>query len=297
MKYLLFFYLVSTREEPPRRLKSAPVTRSLSSAVVLTIPEPRFVAAIIPVTTVNPTPPPPSPSRPKTRAVSAKPRLNTTVSNENTEARREIKSAQVFRPKGAETKLSDKEIQEIFKRVYGEKIEQQQQPAQPIQIIYTQPQSSPVPIYVYQKSNTWCPDEVPPTPPARKSVEVSAIPLNPHYLHRPGVIAVRNVEKKSVFRENLPSKKTTKHHRRHQSAGKSNQPLLALTPIPNKTRISLESGGVKLAYDPKLSLDDKSPNLTKYFIDGRLYLIKDQRYNILDNIDPSSLEKYNQTLT
>ncbi len=293
---------MSTREEPPRRLKSAPVARSISSNAVLTVPEPRFVTAIVPVTIVNPTPPP---SRPKTRAVSAKSRLNTTVPNENTQARREIKSAHVSHRKDGETKLSEEEIQEIFKRIYGDKIKQsrsiqEQQQQQPVQIIYTQPQSSPAPVYVYQKTASWCPDEVPPTPPpppppVRKSVEVSAISLNPHYLHRPGVIAVRNVEKKPVVRESSASRK--RHHRRHQSLGKNNQPLLALTPLPNKTRISLEIGGVRLTYDPKLTFDDKSSNLTKYFIDGRLYLIKDQRYNILENIDPSSLEKYNQALT
>jgi hypothetical protein len=265
------------------------------------------VTAIVPVSIMNPSP---APSRPMTRAVSAKPRLNTTVPNENTQVYRDIKSAHASRRNNGETKLSEPEIQEIFRRVYGDKIkptspvQQQQQQQQPVQIIYTQTQtqtqSSPPPVYVYRKSASWCPDDVPPTPPPahapfRKSVEISAIPLNPHYLHRPGVIAVRNVEKKPVVRESSASKR--KHHRRHQSLGKTNQPLLALTPVQNKTRIAVEIGGVRLAYDPKLSLDDKSPNLTKYFIDGRLYLIKDQRYNVLDNIDPSSLEKYNQTLT
>ena len=293
---------MSTREEPPRRLKSAPVTRSVPSSSVLTIPEPRFVTAIAPVAIINPSPPP---SRPKTRAVSAKPRLNTTVPNENAQVHRDIKSAHASRQQDGETKLSKPEIQQIFARVYGDKIEHTspvQQQQQPVQIIYTQPQtqSSPPPVYVYHKSSTWCPDDVPPTPPlaptpVRKSIEVSAIPLNPHYLHRPGVIAVRNVEKKSVVRESSASRK--KQHRRHQSLGKTNQPLLAITPLPNKTRIAVEIGGVRLAYDPKLTLDDKSPNLSKYFIDGRLYLIKDQRYNVVDNIDPSSLEKYNQTLT
>ncbi len=293
---------MSIREEAPRRLKSAPVVRSHPPTAVLTIPEPRFITTVIPVTMVNL--PPPS-SRPKTRASSAKVRLNTTVPNENSQQQqqqhREIKSAQISRRKGGETKLSEEEIQEIFKRVYGENIEQPQQ-VQPIQIIYTQPQSSPAPpppVYVYQKSTSWCSEEVSSTHPVRKSVEVSAIPLNPHYLHRPGVIAVNNIEKKCVVRENSASRKTTKHHRRHHSHyhGKRNEPLLALTPMAQKSKLSLEIGGVKLAYDPKLNLEDKSPNLTKYFIDGRLYLIKEQRYNVLDNIDPSILEKYNQKVT
>jgi len=297
------FHLVSIREEAPRRLKSAPVVRSLPSTAVLTIPEPRFITTVIPVTTVNLAPPSPS-SRPKTRVSSAKAHLNTTVPNENKQQQqqqqREIKSAHVSRRKGRDTKLSDEEIQEIFKRVYGENIEQPQQ-VQPVQIIYTQPQSSPAPpppVYIYQKSASWRAEEVPSTTPVRKSVEVSAIPLNPHYLHRPGVIAVNNIEKKSVVRENSALRKTTKHHRRYSHHHrKRNEPLLALTPMPQKSKLSLEIAGVKLAYDPKLTLEDKSPNLTKYFIDGRLYLIKEQRYNVLDNIDPSILEKYNQKVT
>ncbi len=300
-QYLLLFHLVPIREEASRRLKSAPLIRSLPQTAILTIPEPYLVTTVIPVTTTNPAPPPSMSSRPKTRTSSAKARLNTTIPSDNKQQRREIRSAQVSRRKDGETKLSDKEIQEIFKRVYGDKIEQPQQ-EQPIQIIYTQPQPSPVPpppqpVYVYQKSATWCPDEVSSPPPALKSVEISAIPLNPHYLHRPGVIAVKNIEKRSVVWENSTLKKTAKHHRRHHSQGKRHEPLLALTPIPPKSRLTVEIGGVKLARDPKLTLDDKSPNLTKYFIDGRLYLIKDQRYNVLDNIDPSLLEKYNQSLT
>jgi hypothetical protein len=288
---------VSIREEPPRRLKSAPVVRSLPQTTILTIPEPRFITTVVPIIITNPAPPPPPSSQTKTRASSAKARLNTTFPNENNQQHREIKSAQVSRRKTEDTKLSEEEIQQIFKRVYGDQTEQPQQ-VQPIQIIYAQPPPSPAPpppVYIYKKSATWCADEVPSTPPARKSIEVSAIPLNPHYLHRPSVIAVKNVEKKSILIESSASKKPTKYHRRHY--GRRNEPLLALTPIPQKSKISLEIGGVKLAHDPKLNLDDKSPNLTKYFIEGRLYLIKDQRYNVLDNIDPSSLEKYNQNLT
>ncbi len=295
-KVPIIFYLVSIREEPPRRLKSAPIARSLPPTTVLTIPEPRFVNIVVPVTITNPV----SPTRPKTRASSAKARLNTTTPHENKQ-HREIQSAHVSRRKGGDTKLSEEEIDQIFKRVYGDKIEQPPQ-VQPVQIIYTQPPSSPTtppPVYVYQKSATWCADEVSPTPPpVRKTVEVSAVPLNPHYLHRPGVIAVRNVEKRSVVRAHSASQKTTKHPRRyHHGHGRRNEPLRALTPMLHKSRLSLEIGGVKLAYDPKLTLDDKSPNLTKYFIDGRLYLIKEQRYNVIDHVDPSFLEKYNQNLT
>jgi len=293
---------VSIREEPPRRLKSAPSVRSLPPTAILTIPEPRFITTIIPVITTNPAPTQP-PSRPKPRASSAKARLNTTVPNESKQQyHREIKSAQVSRRNGRETKLSDEEIQQIFKRIYGENFEQPQQEQQPVEIIYTKsrtsPPAPPPPIYVYQKSASWCADEVSSTSPVRKSVEISAIPLNPHYLHRPGVIAIRNIEKRSVIRENSASKNSNKHYRQyHHSHGKRNEPLLALTPIPQKSKISLEIGGVKLTYDPKITLEDKSPNVTKYFIDGRLYLIKGQHYNILNNIDPSLLEKYNQNLT
>ena len=287
---------MSIREEPPRRLKSAPIVRSLPPpAPVLYIPEPRFITTVIPV----PAPPPPS-QRPKTRASSAKARLNTTVPNANRQEPqyRLIKSAQVSRPK-SDKKLTEEEIEQIFKRVYGENIEQPQE-VQPIQIIYVQPQSSPTPpapVYMYQKSASWCADEVSSTPVTR-SIEVKAVPLNPYYIHRPGVISIRNTEKKSVVRENSALRKPSKHHRRcYHSHGRRNEPLLALKSIPQKSRLSLEIDGVQLIHDPKLTLEDKSINLTKYFIDGKLYLIKDKRYNVLDNIDPSLLEKYNQNLT
>jgi hypothetical protein len=286
---------VPIREEPPRRLKSAPIVRSLPSTAILHIPEPRFITTIIPV----PIPSPPQP--PKTRASSAKARLNTTVPNDNKyhqQQHRVIKSAQVSRQK-SEKKLSDEEIQQIFKRVYGDQIEQPQ-PIQPIQIIHVHPQPSPAPpepVYIYQKSASWCGDEIS-SPPVRKSVEVKAIPLNPYYIHRPGVISIRNIEKQSVVRESSASRKSAKHHRRYyHSHGRRNEPLLALKSTPQKSRLSLEIDGVQLAYDSKLTLEDKSTNLTKYFIDGKLYLIKDQRYNVLDNIDPSLLQRYNQNLT
>ena len=294
---------MSSKEEVPRRLKSAPVIRSVPSTTVLTIPEPRFFNAIIPVPTaaiIIPAPPSsPPPIRPKSRAVSAKARLNSTLPNETKPTtRRDIRSAHVSRRSGAQSKLSDEEIQQIFKRIYGENHQKPPSPqVQPIQIIYTEPQTKPPPVYVYQKSATWCPEDVRAAAPVRKSLEVSAVPLNPHYLHRPGVIAVRNVEKPSVVRETSTSKRSNRHHRRHQSLGKRNEPLLAFTPMPHKSRLSLEIDGVKLNYDPKLSLQDKSAAMTKYFIDGRLYLIKDQRYNYVDNVDPALLDKYNQRLT
>lgn len=288
------------QEEPIRRLKSAPIIRSLPATTILTIPEPHFIPVTIPV----PARPPSTTTtttRPKTRASSAKARLNTTVPVQNTETRRNTKSAQA----ASNGKISNKDIQEIFERVYGKEIPQKPQAQQqPVQFIYTQaqqsPQPLPAPVYVYQRSATWCPEESKPKPPVRPTVEVSAIPLNPHYLHRPGVIAVNNIEKKSVVQESSSAKKTTKRHhhhhrRRYHSQGKRNEPLLAMTPIQTKSRLSLEIAGAKLAYDPKLTLDDKSSNLTKYFIDGRLYLIKDQRYNVIDNIDSSVIQNYNQT--
>ncbi|CAF2686928.1 unnamed protein product [Rotaria sp. Silwood2] len=289
---------MSIHEEPPRRLKSAPVTHSLPSTAILTIPEPRFINSFIPVTTINPIP---SPTRAKTRASSAKARLNTTIPNEinQQQQRREIKSAYASRQK-VNTKLSDEEIQQIFKRVYGDDIKQTQaQQEEPVQIIYTQPQPLSVsssPVYIYQKSASWCADE-PSSMPVRKSVEINPIVLNPHHIHRPAIIAVKNTEKNAVLKEYSPAKKSTKYQRRlHHSQGRRNEPLLAVTPVSHKSKLSLEIDGVKLIYDPKITFEDKSTNITKYFIDGRLYLVKDKRYNVIDNIDPSTLEKYNQSL-
>lgn len=292
---------MSFKEEPLRRLKSAPVVRTMPSTAVLTIPEPRFLTTIIPVPT--PTvivPVHPSPSiRPKTRAVSAKARLNSSLPNEiKPTAYRDVRSAHVSRRTRPQSKLSNEDIQQIFKRIYGESHDKPPSPqVPPVRIIYTEPQAEPAPVYVYQKSASWCADDIPTAPSVRKSLEVHAVPLNPHYLHRPGVIAVRNVEKKAVVKETYGSKKASRHQRRHQSLGKRNEPLLAFNPHSQKSRLSLEIDGVQLTYDPKLSLQDKSANVTKYFVDGRLYLIKGQRYNVLDHVDPSSLEKYNQTLS
>ncbi|CAF1165571.1 unnamed protein product [Rotaria sordida] len=294
---------ISMHKQSPRRLKSAPVTRSLPSTTILTIPEPRFITSSIPVTTTNSIP---SPIRTKTRSSSAKVRLNTTIPNEynqkqqQQQQRREIKSAHISRQK-VDRKLSDEEVQQIFKRVYGNNIEQTQtQEEQPVQIIYTQTQSQPPsssPVYIYQKSASWCADEVS-SIPIRKSIEINPIVLNPHHIHRPALIAVKNIDKKSIARECSITKKLTQYQRRyHPGHGKRNEPLLAFTPVSHKSKLSLEIDGVKLIYDPKITFQDKSPNITKYFIDGRLYLIKDKYYNVLDNIDLSTLEKYNQNLT
>lgn len=290
---------MSSKEEPLRRLKSAPVVRSMPTTTVLTIPEPRFLTTMIPVPTpVVLVPVPPSPSiRPKTRAASAKARLNSTLPNEaKPPAYRDSRSAHVSRRTRPQSKLSEEEIQQIFKRIYGDVHNKPPSPqVQPVRVVYTEPQ--PAPVYVYQKSASWCAEDIPAVPSVRKSLEVKAVPLNPHYLHRPGVIAVQNVEKKSVVREPYTSKKAARHQRRHQSLGKRNEPLLALNSHPQKSRLSLEIDGVQLAHDPRLTLQDASANVTKYFIDGRLYLIKGQRYNVVDHVDPTSLEKYNQTLT
>ncbi|CAF5204614.1 unnamed protein product, partial [Rotaria magnacalcarata] len=217
---------------------------------------------------------------------------------------REIKSAQASNSK-ANTNLSNEELNQILKRVYGDQTEKASvQQEQPIQIIYTQAKPSSVstsPVYVYQKSASWCGggDEASVTS-VRKSVDVNAVLLNPHHVHRPALIAVKNDEKQSVVRANSALIKPPKHHhyrrRYHHSHGRPNEPLIAVTSIPQKPKLSLEIDGVILKYDPKLNLEDKSANLSKYFIDGRLYLIKDQRYNVLDNIDSAKLEKYNQTL-
>jgi len=274
---------VPTREEIPRRLRSAPLVRSLPPTSILTIPEPRFITSVISGTTnqISQTS-----TKPKSRASSANARLNTTypVNNEQInddfkQQRREIQSAQGIQQKD-ETNLSDEDYQKISMQVYNDIMQQQA--------------TSPIP----------------PTPPPSKAlnrkslrttIEVNPVPLNPYYIHRPGVISVKNNEKRPVFRESSASKKANKHYRhryrQQHHRGKRNEPLLALTPISQSSKSPFEMDGIKLIYDPTLTIDDPSLNLTKYLIEGRLYLIKDQRYNVLENIDPTFIEKYNQTLT
>ncbi len=280
--------------------------RSLPPTSILTIPEPRFITPIIPVTTNQISQTPSTTTRPKTRASSAKARLNTTfpVSNEQIDddfkqQYREIKSAQGIRQKD-ETKLPDEDYQKIVNQVYNDIIQQQEPP--PVPPTPPPPPPPPLPGYVYQKSATWCPTERPSTPLDRKplctTIGVNPVLLNPHYVHRPGIISVKNSDKKPIVRESIASRKTNKHHRRpHHRHEKRNEPLCALTPISQPTKIPFEMDGIKLTYDPTLTLDDPSLNLTKYLIEGRLYLIKDQRYNVIENIDPTFIEKYNQNLT
>lgn len=284
------FFLAPTHEEIPRRLKSAPLVRPLPPTSILTIPEPRFVTPIIPVPTNQISQA--TPTRPKTRASSARARLNTTfpISNDQInddfqqqQQRRDIRSAQVTR----------QDNQQFTTQAYNGTIQQQE----PSSLLPTPP-----PGYVYQKSATWSPTEIPATPverrPLRSTIDINSVALNPHYVHRPGVISVKNTDKKPVVRENSASRKLNKHHRHshnhHHRREKQNEPLLALTPIGQSMKIPCELDGIKLTYDPTLTIDDPSLNLTKYFVEGRLYLIKDQRYNVLENIDPTLLEKYNQ---
>ena len=157
-------------------------------------------------------------------------------------------------------------------------------------MIYTQPAetlSQPPPVYVYKKSSSWTPVTIS-TSNQATGIDVTAIPLNPHYIHRPGVIAIRNQEKRSLVRA---SSAPRRQHRKRA------EPLRAFAPVATKNRITLEIDGMKLTYDPKLTLEDRSSNLTKYFIDGRLYLIKNQRYNIVEHVDQASIDKYNRHLT
>jgi hypothetical protein len=277
--------------------------RSLPPTSILTIPEPRFVTPIIPVPT-NQIPQSLSTTKPRTRAASAKARLNTTfpISNDQIDddikqQRREIKSAQRLRQKD-EIKVSNEDNQKAFTQVYSDVIQQQESSSIP---------PTPPPAYVYQKSASWCGDDSSSSvstlvdrKPLRTPIEINPIPLNPYYIHRPGVVSVKNSDKKPVVRESSASKRTIKHHRRHHHQHyrqeKRSEPLLALTPISQSPKLPFETDGIKLTYDPTLTLDDPSLNLTKYFIEGRLYLIKDQRYNVLENIDPSLIENYNQNL-
>lgn len=260
--------------------------RSLPSTTVLTIPEPRFVTPIIPVVTETVIQ-----VRPKTRASSAKARLNTTYPSVNEDLKerqhREIKSAQGVRTPDL---VED-------------------QPRAIIQVLndtmpYQEPAPTPPPVspaYIYQK------------PPSRSSsaqasstsliikalrstAEINPIPLNPHYIHRPGVVSVKNSEKKAVVRESSAPRKSSRHHRRHHHRHeKSNEPLLALTPVSRSIKMPFELDGIKLIYDRTLTIDDPSLNVTRYFIEGSLYVIKDQRFNVFENIDPTMIEKFNQT--
>ena len=281
---IVILYLVA-ETNVPRRLKSAPVQRSSNPIVstateILTIPEPRFV-----LTTVATEP---------VRVASAKARLNTTIASSNPVqiVRREVKSAQGVRHRDP-NKLSQGEIEQIFQRVYGDTIDQPISHVEPtVEIVYKEvPVHHPPPVQIYKRSSSWTEATIPGTIDP-KSIEISAIPLNPHYIHRPGVIAIRNREKKVIVRAHSASK----NHRRTHHQNKRNEPLRASRSVVPKRRLSLEIDGVKLTYDPKLTLNDRSNNLTKYFLDGRLYLIKDQRYNIVDNIDPTTVDKYNRTI-
>ncbi|CAF3431073.1 unnamed protein product [Rotaria sp. Silwood1] len=294
----------TTRKEMPRRLKSAPVVRSFPLTSVLAVPEPRLITPIIPVTT-NEIPRSPLPTRPRTRASSAKARLNTTFPTYNEpiednikQQRREIKSAQAIRSND-ETKLSDEENQKGSTQFYSDVIQQQQQEPPSIPLTPTPP-----PTNGYQKPvNYYPPNEPPPTPIDKKlfrsKTDFISVPPNLHYIHRPGVISVTNIDKPPIVRENSASRKSNKHIRRHHRhhREKRHEPLLALTPMTQSVKIPVEIDGIKLIYDPSLTLDDPSLNLTKYFIEGRLYLIKGQHYNVLENIDPTMIEKYNQNLT
>jgi len=283
-------------------LKSAPLVRSLPPTSIVTIPEPQFVTPIIPVTTnqIPQTTTTTTTTRPKTRASSAKARLNTTfpISNDQInddfkQQHREIKSAQSIRQKD-EIKSSDEDTSQFYNDII-----QQQEPSSVT--------PTPLPGYVYQRSGSSTFSTKPPSTPLnrkslRTTIERNVVPLNPYYIHRPGVISVKNVDKSPVVRENSAYKKPNKHRRRshhhhHHRRENQNQPLLALTPIPQPTKVPYDMDGIKLTYDPTITLDDPSLNLTKYFIEGRLYLIKDQRYNVLENIDPTLIEKYNQTST
>jgi hypothetical protein len=49
-------------------------------------------------------------------------------------------------------------------------------------------------------------------------------------------------------------------------------------------RLSVDIDGVPLTYDSKLSANDRSIDICRYFIDGRLLLIKGRRYNIVERI-------------
>lgn len=295
----------------PRRLKSAPVARSQPLTSVLTIPEPRFVTPVIPITAPE-VPRTPLIPVPKQRAASAKPRLNTPVLTSNEQSdnnikqqRREIKTAQGFRQKD-EAKSSDEEDQNSCTQVtLSTTLLQQQQPPVPVPSTPPAPPRPLTPAKIHSRPVSSSSNRPPSAIVEQQSCirlrpEIKPIPLNPHYIHRPGVIAVNNSSKPCLVQETSDSKKTNRIHRRHHHhhhRERRQEPLVALTPLVQTTKLPADINGIKLIYDPTLTLDDPSLNMTKYFVEGHLYLIKDQHYNVLENVDPKMIERYNQTPT
>ncbi|CAF1595014.1 unnamed protein product [Adineta ricciae] len=273
-----------TLEDSARRLQSAPLVRSPTPSSILHIPEPRLETV-------------PTPSVKTTDASQMKPRSSS--ANGHYDGKDPADQKQRYHDSQPDhicssqdnTKLSDNKCQQCPKLTNDEQLER------PVQIIFTKTDPSsipPPPIYVYKKSATWIPDDGSSLPSLQRLMEPTPVPLNPHYVHRPGIVAADNGEKKVVAKPTPPSKKPGKN--RHNKE-KRTEPLVAVTQAPLKTKLSVETEGVKLTYDPRLTLDDKSPNLQKYFIDGRLYLIKDHRYNVLNNVDPSTIQKVNRQPT
>jgi hypothetical protein len=121
-------------------------------------------------------------------------------------------------------------------------------------------------------------------------LRATSLAPNLHHTQRPGVILAANVNKKSI----IHTRSTSRHHRRTED---HREPLLAVTPLVSTNKLPIEINGMKLFYDPSLNIDDSSADLKKYFIDGCLYLIKDQWYNIMENFDATLLEKHQEQNT
>jgi hypothetical protein len=166
----------------------------------------------------------------------------------------------IYRTRSAcQQDLSDRNVQELLKNNYADEVVLPVLPS--IEIHYREPTDHVVdssPVYIYKKSTSWTPAAI----EHDKAIKKAAARVNPHYIHRPGVIASRNVDKKVLVR--------TKTAR-------------VQCPSTSNTHLTLEINGKKLTYDPRLTLNDRSSNLTKYVIDGRLFLIKDHRYNVIEN--------------
>ncbi|UJR26838.1 hypothetical protein I4U23_008150 [Adineta vaga] len=254
---------VPIHEEVPRRLKSAPLIRTIPSTSVLTIPEPRFVGPIVSVST-NQTPLSSSSSaattttttliKPRSRASSALGRLTTTVTfneeqlnnnrrEQQQQRRRESHSAQRT-PKNSEIRVSYETNPPLCTQLYTEI--QSQQPS--VTIPSTPP---PPPVYVYQRSSSWRGND---SPICCTTVETqNPVVLNPHYIRRPGVVSATNAAKRTVVQDNTTMRKPSKHRRRHHqhqysrhSQEKRNAPMLAVTPLSYSTKVPIEIDGVKL---------------------------------------------------
>ena len=264
------------RDELSRRLKSAPLVRSFPSASILTIPQPQLITPLRPVANIEVEG---APKSSRMRAASAKARLNQTGSQNVQptdgvlqQQRRQMKSAMATRGR-PETIQADDSRQKVSSQIYSDRIRQERDDASSVVSSFVS-ESTCVHLPVADELTSAAAD----TTYARARVKDTSIPANLHHIHRPALISARNGDKKPILR--VGTARSKRRHRRHE-------PLLARTPIDQLAQFPIDMNGINLAFDPTLTLDDPSLNVAKYVVNGRLYLIKDQHYNVIENVDPS----------